>query len=326
MTMRSERLDRLAIASPCAESWQVMSGDERTRFCSQCQKHIHDLSALEEREIEALIEATQGRFCARITRDRFGRMVTRELDLPPFHVPAALSVRRSSPVAAAVVTAVVAMTGAGWAQAPVPTPVTAPVAAHAGNLAAPSPAHPAGPGGAVLYGQVVDGQGAALPGATVTLRHPKEGWRFITVSNAQGQFRFLDFPSGLYDVEAELEGFNFETAAGLKLGPEIRQITLTGTFSETDTITVTGEVLWMPVAPPLDKVLRESHVIVVGTVGPSVMLRELSAGAVREVQTELTITSIGRRDKAGEQRLRARTAAIDEELRHRFLQVLSGGG
>src|SRR5436305_13678269 len=100
MTTRSERRDRLAIASPCQESWQGMSGDERTRFCSRCHKHVHDLSALEAREIEALIEATQGRFCARITRDRFGRMVTREPDVPPFHLPAPLSVRRTSPVAA----------------------------------------------------------------------------------------------------------------------------------------------------------------------------------------------------------------------------------
>ena len=33
----------------------------------------------------------------------------------------------------------------------------------------------------------------------------------------------------------------------------------------------------------------------------------------------------GKQDTAGEKRLRARTAAVEEELRHRFLQVLSGG-
>jgi hypothetical protein len=281
MTTKNERLGRLAIASPCPESWQAMSGDERTRFCSRCQKHVHDLAALEAREIEALIEATQGRFCARITRDRFGRMVTREPDVPPFHVPASLSVRRNSPVAAAVVTAVVAMTGAGWAQAPVAAPVAAPAATLAGTLAAPGPAHPAGPGRAALYGEVVDGKGAVLPGVTVTLRHPKEGWKLVTVTNAQGQFRFLDLPSGVYDVDAQLEGFDFKTAAGLKLGPKIQQINITGILSETDTITTTGEVsMWEPL--PLDKVLRQSHVMVTGTVGPSVTMRELSTGGVRE--------------------------------------------
>jgi len=189
MTTRSERLDRLAIASPCPESWQTMSGDERTRFCSRCQKHVHDLAALEAREIEALIAATQGRFCARITRDRFGRMVTREPDVPPFHVPASLSVRRSSPAVAAMVAAAVGLTGAGWAEAPASAQVMVPAAAQvegraAGGLAAPDPAHPAGPGGAELFGRVVDEHGAALPGATITLRHSKEGWRFVTVTNA----------------------------------------------------------------------------------------------------------------------------------------------
>lgn len=291
MTTSSERLNRLAIASPCQESWKAMSGDERTRFCSRCQKHVHDLSALEEREIEALIEATQGRFCARITRDRFGRMITREPDVPLFHLPAALSVRRSSPAVAAVVATAVAMTGAGWAQAPVTASVTAPVTSLAGNLAAPGPAHPAGPGGAALYGQVVDGKGNALPGVTVTLRRPKEGWSLVTVSNAQGQFRFLDLPSGVYDVDAQLEGFDFKTAAGLKLGPKIQQIIFTGILSETDTITTTGEVaLWTP--PPLDKVLRQSHVMVTGTVGPSVTRREMSPGGVREVRTALRVTSV----------------------------------
>ena len=437
MTTRNERRDRLAIASPCQEPWQTMSGDERSRFCSRCQKHVYDLSALEAREIEALIEATQGRFCARITRDRFGRMVTREPDVP-FHPPAALSVRRSSPVAAAVVAAAVGLTGAGWAQAPASIPAPVPAAALARGVAAPSPARPAGQGGTVLGGRVVDEQGTPLPGAAVTLRHSEEGWKFFAVTDAQGRFQFPDVPSGVYDVEAELEGFDFETAAGVKLGPEERQITFTGAAGKTDRITVTMGETWMPASLPLDTVLRESHLMVAGIVGPSVPLRELGAqGVVHEERTTLRITSVlkgkprgetlqvdhyviqgqsetllpgdvvlalldplgpaggrpdslvylsadpihalrplpadprlgpelgvdeagwramsyianathngalqdlltrailqveaaqrqwtaGRRDKAAEKRLRARTAAIDEELRQRFVQVLSG--
>jgi hypothetical protein len=62
-------------------------------------------------------------------------------------------VRRASPVVAVVVvTAVLGLTGAGWAEAPVSAPVAAVVAA-------PDLAYPAGPGGAVLDGRVVDDQG-----------------------------------------------------------------------------------------------------------------------------------------------------------------------
>ena len=287
MTMRSERLNRLVIASPCQESWQTMSDGESTRFCSRCQKRVYDLAALEAREIEALIQATQGRLCARITRDRSGRIVTREPEAPPFHLPEAAPVRRASPMVAAVVTAIVGMSGAGWAE----VPASPPVAAAPATPATPDRAHPSGPGGAVLDGQVADDQGSPLPGATILLRHSKEGRKLVAVTDAQGRFQFRDLPSGVYDVEAELEGFDFETLTGLALGPEGRQITLTGTFSETVTLGFVG--VGEPVALPLDTVFQQSHVVVAAIVGPSVTLEEPDAGdVVREVRTELRITSV----------------------------------
>jgi Carboxypeptidase regulatory-like domain len=283
MTTRSERLNRLVIASPCQESWQTMSGGESTRFCSRCQKRVYDLAALEACEIDTLIEATQGRLCARITRDRSGRIVTREPDAYPFHLPDAAPVRRASPMVAAVVTAIVGMTGAGWAEPPVSPPIAAaPVS--------PDAAHPSGPGRAALSGQVVDDQGSPLPGTTILLRHSKEGWKLNAVSDAQGRFQLRDIPSGVYDVEAELEGFDFGTVTGLALGPEGGQVTFTGTPSET--ISVTVGVIAVSVDLPLDTVFQQSHVVVAAIVGPSVTLEELDAGEVRHVRTELRITSV----------------------------------
>ncbi len=284
MTTRSERLNRLVISSPCTESWQAMSGEERTRFCSRCQKRVYDLAALEAREIDALIEATQGHLCARITRDRSGRMVTREPETPPFHLPDAAPVRRASPIAAAVVTAMVGVTGAGWAQAP----VSAPAAAAPAAPAAPGAAQPSGPGGAVLNGQAVDNQGHPLPGTTIQVRHAREGWKHVAVTDEQGRFQLRDLPSGVYDVEAELEGFDFEIAAGLALGPGGRQVIFTGTFSET-----TLGIMIEPVDLPLDAVFQQSHMVVAAIVGPSVTLEEPDAGdVVRQVRTELRITSV----------------------------------
>ena len=56
-----------------------------------------------------------------------------------------------------------------------------------------------------LYGTVVDNQGQALPGVTVTLTG--QGAPQVQVTNAQGQFRFLMLSPGSYQVEAQLEGF-----------------------------------------------------------------------------------------------------------------------
>lgn len=57
-----------------------------------------------------------------------------------------------------------------------------------------------------LYGTVSDNQGAALPGATVTLTGI--GAPQVQVTNAEGEFRFLGLSPGGYQLKAELEGFS----------------------------------------------------------------------------------------------------------------------
>jgi hypothetical protein len=57
-----------------------------------------------------------------------------------------------------------------------------------------------------LFGTVVDDQGAALPGVTVTLSG--QGAPAVQVTDAQGKFRFLNLSPGSYRLEAQLEGFS----------------------------------------------------------------------------------------------------------------------
>src|SRR5580693_3508506 len=56
-----------------------------------------------------------------------------------------------------------------------------------------------------LYGKVLDQQGAALPGVTVTL--DTGAAQEVQVSNAQGEFRFLSLPPATMKLKAELQGF-----------------------------------------------------------------------------------------------------------------------
>jgi hypothetical protein len=286
MATRTERLDRLAIPSPCPESWQAMSGADGTRFCARCSKHVHDLAALEPREIEALIEATQGRFCGRMTRDRAGRLVTREpqVVLPPPEAP--LPSRRPSPVAAAVLSAFVGLTGAAWASAP----AAAPSAASPGtpDKAAPEPARTKARG-VRLGGQVVDDRGASLPGTTITLRPVKDDWRWFAVTGADGRFAFEDVPAGTYEVAAELDGFVLP-AETVTLRSKGRQITFVGTLDPEEVITITGE---FAVAPqPLGSVYHQSALAVLATTGPSLAVGDPAGHSVQQVRTELRITSV----------------------------------
>src|SRR5215471_16775359 len=58
-----------------------------------------------------------------------------------------------------------------------------------------------------ITGRVLDQQGAAVPGATVTAKNAQTGFARTEVSDAQGLYRLNSIPVGKYDVSAELAGF-----------------------------------------------------------------------------------------------------------------------
>src|SRR3954471_19339785 len=58
-----------------------------------------------------------------------------------------------------------------------------------------------------ITGRVVDEQGAAIPGATVTAKSASTGFIRTETSDAEGIYRLSALPVGVYDVTAELQGF-----------------------------------------------------------------------------------------------------------------------
>lgn len=69
-------VDNIWVASPCQARWHDMTGDERARFCGQCQKNVYNLSAMTRGQIEALIREKEGKFCGRFYRRADGRLLT----------------------------------------------------------------------------------------------------------------------------------------------------------------------------------------------------------------------------------------------------------
>src|SRR5690349_6763170 len=59
-----------------------------------------------------------------------------------------------------------------------------------------------------ITGRIVDGQGAAVPGVTVTARSAQTGFVRTDVSDGEGIYRLTALPVGTYDVTAELSGFS----------------------------------------------------------------------------------------------------------------------
>jgi carboxypeptidase family protein/TonB-dependent receptor-like protein len=59
-----------------------------------------------------------------------------------------------------------------------------------------------------INGRIVDAQGAAVPGVTVTAKSPQTGFTRTDVSDGEGIYRLTALPVGAYDISAELSGFS----------------------------------------------------------------------------------------------------------------------
>jgi TonB-dependent receptor len=97
------------------------------------------------------------------------------------------------------------------------------------------------PGGAI-GGQVLDGSGASVPGATVVARHHASGREHSAQTDAAGAFSLPALQAGIYDVTATLTGFEplqrpgIDLAAGQTLNLKL-VLELSGLA---DTVTVIG--------------------------------------------------------------------------------------
>src|SRR5436305_10082564 len=114
-----------------------------------------------------------------------------------------------------------------------------------------------------IYGKVQAKDGSVLPGVTVVLTGI--GAPQTAVTDAQGNFRFLNLSPGTYTIKGELSGYGSAIRAGV--GVRVAQnadVTLTLNPSVSESITVTAE------APLLD--IRKAGT---GTSVPKVELEKI---------------------------------------------------
>jgi hypothetical protein len=55
------------LTHPCPQDWHSMTGDDKSRYCSQCQLHVHNLSAMSAAEQESVF-ALPGRKCVAMVK------------------------------------------------------------------------------------------------------------------------------------------------------------------------------------------------------------------------------------------------------------------
>lgn len=197
MTQQNDSLDRIRIASPCSVGWERMSGDERVRFCTECNLHVYNIAAMTGEQVKSLIASTEGRLCARLYRRTDGTIITRDcpVGLRAFR-------RRVSKIAGAALTAVLSLCSNvfGQTQPQEDKTCTRIVALKIKKTAVKDVR-------STFTGVVMDEVGAVVSGAKITLTNERTKKRSTLTSTDDGAFNFSNLPAGKYSLEIEAPGF-----------------------------------------------------------------------------------------------------------------------
>ncbi|HKQ79802.1 MAG TPA: carboxypeptidase-like regulatory domain-containing protein [Blastocatellia bacterium] len=186
-------LDRIAVASPCPVAWDDMSGDERVRFCNQCNLNVYNISAMTKAEAESVISNTEGRVCARFYRRSDGRILTRDC-------PVGLrSVRKKvSRAAAAAFSALVSLFG-------VSTVFAQQQPKNESKIDVQRTLRRSGQ--AAVEGTIFDIVRAEIANAEIKLINERTKQESITKSNMDGRFRVANLEPGSYTIQVDSPGF-----------------------------------------------------------------------------------------------------------------------
>jgi hypothetical protein len=114
---RLPMLANVRVAQKCNARWQEMIGDEQRRYCTHCERHVYNLSAMTAGQAESLLRDTNGQICKRIFRRADGTVLTADC-------PVGSATARRETVRLAVVAAVATATALAGAASLDDTPVT----------------------------------------------------------------------------------------------------------------------------------------------------------------------------------------------------------
>jgi hypothetical protein len=72
----SDLLNRVYIKTPCTLGWDTMQGDDRVRFCGQCNLNVYNVASLSRKEAANLIKGADENLCLRLYRRPDGTIIT----------------------------------------------------------------------------------------------------------------------------------------------------------------------------------------------------------------------------------------------------------
>jgi hypothetical protein len=173
-----------------------MSGDEKSRFCTDCNLKVYNPVRMTDLEVTALVAQHKGRLCMRLYRRNDGTVLTRDCPVGLARIRRRLS-RAVAAVFAAVIGFVSIVNGqkqpGNQASTSDKTWTVSPRPGREDRLS-------------FVSGKVQDTAGALVPGAKVTLKG--SGTDLKTVTNDEGVFEFTNIRPGDYSLTVTLEGLS----------------------------------------------------------------------------------------------------------------------
>ncbi|HST54042.1 MAG TPA: carboxypeptidase-like regulatory domain-containing protein [Pyrinomonadaceae bacterium] len=205
MTERADILGRVRVASPCRANWERMEGDERVRFCRECNLNVYNLSGMTRREAASLVAETEGRLCARFFRRADGTVLTKDC-------PTGLRAvrRRVSLAAGAAFAAVLSLFAVASGK-----PHKQKKSCSAGEVKIQN--MQAINGHSSFSGVAADPNGAVIVGADVVLTNESTRQKFKATTSSEGEFVFPQLAAGKYTLEASSPGFKHLIVEHLEL-------------------------------------------------------------------------------------------------------------
>jgi hypothetical protein len=211
MNKRKINLDQVQIARSCSNDWESLTGNDRVRFCGECNKNVYNFTAMTRSEAENLIRETAGNICARIIRDVEGFVVTAKSPIGLNLIPL-----RASKIASAVVATALSVSSVSAK----PQPHNGVNIVQQADQESKNKAEVAADqkeNSATLKGTVFDTAKAVIVGAEVKVINKNTSIEYYSKTGEDGTFVFPEIPLGSYIIEVTSIGFKKYVLEGYNL-------------------------------------------------------------------------------------------------------------
>lgn len=195
---------QIRITSPCEVDWNSMTGNDRVRFCEHCRLTVHNVDSITRKQLRRLIARSGDRLCVSYRRPAVER---------PAGAPILYRIgRRTSVIAASAFTATLSISSAVGAST---NPGSAAAFYNRTTVAGRMQEPGSTSGSGRLYGFLFDPNGAALTGASVSLRNNETNQSLYSVTSGSGEYRFEAVKPGTYHLRINAPGFDTREVANI---------------------------------------------------------------------------------------------------------------